>query len=86
VGLGIQHVKRRVRFSSVVCSAPLYSSTLSHKLHDFRETVIEYKIRVLIFSTNFSETFIILRIIKLDTIINVCRSSCQVVVILVRFK
>ena len=38
---------------SVVCPALQYFSTLSHKLHDFREKVTEHKMCVLIFSTTF---------------------------------
>ena len=40
---------------------------------------------VLIFSTNLSKTFPILRRIKRDTIINGTTSSCEVPVIIVRF-
>ena len=47
--------------------------------------VIEHKMFVLIFSTILSETFLILRRISLDVIINVHRSSCKVPVTLVRF-
>ena len=44
--------------SSVVCPALQYFSTLSHEQHDFRgEKIIEYKICVLIFSTNLPENF-----------------------------
>jgi len=39
---------------------------------------------VLIFSTNLSEIFLILRRIQQDTIINVHRCSCKVPVIFVR--
>jgi hypothetical protein len=39
--------------SSVASLAPPYFSTLSHKRYDFREIVTEYKMRVLILSTNF---------------------------------
>ena len=41
---------------------------------------------VLIFSTNLSTTFLIQRSIHGDCIIHVCRYSCQVPIILVRFK
>jgi hypothetical protein len=47
--------------------------------------VIEDKMCVLIFSTILSETFLILRRIKRDFIINVCWSSFEVLFILVRF-
>jgi len=40
---------------------------------------------ILIFSTNLSENFLILRIIKFDMIRNVHSSLCKVPVILLRF-
>ena len=39
--------------SSVSCPALQHFSTLSHKRHDFRKTVTEHKMCVLIFSTTF---------------------------------
>jgi hypothetical protein len=61
-------------------------NTLSHTWHDFwrGKKIIEYKKRVLIFSTNLSETFLTLRI-QWDITINLHRSSCKVPVILVGF-
>jgi hypothetical protein len=45
---------RRIILSSVVWPALPNVSTLSHKGHDFRKNVIEYKMCVLIFSTNIA--------------------------------
>ena len=52
----------------------------------FLGRIIEYKMCVLSSSTNLSETFLILRRIQLDIIMNVRRSSCEVPVILERFQ
>jgi len=71
-----------------LCPAPLYNilPTLTHKRHDFREKVTEHKMCVLIFCTNLSETFLILRRTERDMIKNVYRSSCKVLVILSDFN
>ena len=73
-------------FSSVVCPGVPFFSTLFHKRHDFRKKITKPKMCVLIYSTTFVETFLILRRKERDTIKNVHRSSCKVRVILVRFK
>ena len=52
---------RRIMLSSVACLALPHFSTLSHNRHDFREKVIDHKVRVLIFSTILSENFLDLR-------------------------
>jgi hypothetical protein len=52
----------------------------------FSEKVIEYKMCVLISSINLSEEFLILRIIQRNIDINIHRSSCRVLFILVRFS
>jgi hypothetical protein len=45
---------RRVTLSSVACLIAPYFPILSHKLHDFlKKKVIEVKMCVLVFSTNF---------------------------------
>jgi hypothetical protein len=87
VALVIQHTKRmrRVILSSVACLAVPYFSTLSHKRHDFGKKLLNIKC-VFCFSVQLlSETFLIIRRIERDIIINVHRSSCKVPVIVVRF-
>jgi hypothetical protein len=88
VALVIQHAKRmrRIILSSVACLTVPYFSTLSHKRHDFREKVIEHKMCVLIFSQLLFETFLILKRIQRDIIINVHRSSCKVPLLLSDFN
>ena len=88
VALDIQHAKRmrRIILSFVDCLAVLYSSTLSHKRHDYRgKKFIEHKTCVSIFSTTFSDTLLILRRIQRAIIINVRSFSRKLPVILVRF-
>jgi len=87
VALAIQHAMRMRRFvlPSVVWLALPYFPTLSHKWRDFRKKDnMELKTYVLIFSKILSETFLILRRIQWDTIVNAHRSSCKVPVILAR--
>ena len=61
--------------------------TSSHKWHNFRGGGdVEYKMSVLILCTNLAETFLILRRIHGDVIINERMSSCNVTVILDRFN
>jgi hypothetical protein len=88
VALVTQHAKRmrRIILSSVACLAVPYFSTLSHKRYDFKEKGIEYKMCVLIFSTNLSKIFLNLRRIERDIIINVLTSSCKVFQILMKLK
>jgi hypothetical protein len=89
VALLIRHATRmRHIVSSFVASlAPSYFSTLSHKRHDFRKKKKLLNIKcVLIFSANLSETFLTLRIIQQDIVINVKTFSCKVPDILVGFQ
>ena len=66
VALLIQHATRmRHIVTSFVTSLTFpHFSTLCHKRHDFWEKGIEHKMCVLIFSTTFSRTFLILRRIQ----------------------
>jgi len=63
-----------VIFSSVACLAASYFSTLSCKLHDVREKVIERKMCILIFPTTLSETLLIQGRSQRDIVICVHRS------------
>jgi hypothetical protein len=87
VALVIQHAMgmRSIILPSVACLALPYFSTLSHNQHDFREKVIERKVCALIFSAILLETFLILRRIERDIIINVHRPSRKLSGILVTF-
>jgi len=87
VALVIQHARRihPIILSSVTLKC---SSTLFRKRHDVRNTPpppkrnIKQKMCVLIISTNFSETFLVLKINERDITINV-QSLCEVPLILV---
>ena len=72
VALLMQHAKRmhHVILSPVASLAPPNFSILSHKRNDFRKNVIEHKMCVLIFSTNFIWNFLIVRNIQGDTFLS----------------
>jgi hypothetical protein len=81
VALVIQHAKRMrlIILSSVGCLALRYVSTLSQKRHDFRKKKLSNIKCVFLFTLqHLSETFIILRRIERDIIINVHGCSCKV--------
>jgi hypothetical protein len=54
--------------SSVACPALQYLSKLSHKRHDFRKKVIEYKIVNRVYLQHLYEIFVIPRRIESDMI------------------
>jgi len=59
--------------TSVACPVLLYFFTLFHKRHYFRETkFLQHKMCILIFSTIFSEPFVILRKMQRD-----CITKCK---------
>jgi hypothetical protein len=80
VVLVIQHAKRMrcIILSSAACLTLPYVSTLPYKRTDCREKVTEHKACVLIFSSNFSETFLILRRLERYIIIHAQKSSCKI--------
>jgi hypothetical protein len=70
----------------VACLALLYLSTFSHKRHDLKKKLLQIK-RVFWFSLQlWPEIFLILRIIHRHMTKNIYRSSCEVLVILVRLQ
>jgi hypothetical protein len=77
VALLIQHEKRmrRIILSSVACLPLQNFHTFYHKRHDFRKRVIEHEMCFDFLYNILSETFLILRRIQRDVIINVHRSS-----------
>ena len=74
---------RCIIVSPVACPALPHFSTLSHKTHDLKKVIVHEKC-VLIFSTKFYETFLILRRIAGD-VIDAYRCSYKVPFILARF-
>jgi hypothetical protein len=70
--------------SSVTCLAVPYFFTSSHKRHDFQKKIIAHHMCFYFSLQLLSETFLFLRIIHWDCIINVHRSSHEVPVVLVR--
>ena len=67
-------------------SGSKYFSTLSHKLHDFREKVLNIKY-VFWFSLQLlSETFLILGRTERDMFKNLYSLSCKVLAVLIIFK
>ena len=87
VALIIQHARhmRHVVICGLSGSTLFFYISISHKLHDFPKINTEHKMCVLVFSTNLSETFLILRRTERKLTINVQRNSCKVPFILVIF-
>ena len=79
VALVIQHAMHicHIILSSVPCLALQLFSTLSHKWHNFLKKLLNVK-HVTIFSTTFSEKFLILRRTEQDIIIHLQISSHKV--------
>jgi hypothetical protein len=86
VALVIQHTicMYHIILSSVASLTLTCFSTRSHQQHSFWKKVTEYKMCFWFSLKLLSKTFLTLRI-QQDTIKNICRSSCKVSVILVRF-
>jgi hypothetical protein len=62
-----------------------YFSTSSLNRHDFLKKLFFVTKCVLIFSTNFLSNIFIIRKVERESIKNICNSSCQSAVFLVRF-
>jgi len=71
--------------SYVARPALQYFSTLSHKRRDFRKSVLNTKYVSQISLQHSTETFFILGRNERDMIKHIYRSSCKVLLILVRF-
>jgi hypothetical protein len=76
----------RATMSSVACLRLQDFLTLSHIPHDFRKPNTEHKMCVLIFSTNLSESFMILRRTKPRMVKYVYWLSCKVPLIVSDFN
>ena len=85
VDLPMQHATRMRH--TVICgvSGSTTFSILSQKWQDFPKNIIEHKMCGFIFSTTLSKTFLILRRIQRDIVINVKTSLCKGPVIFVGF-
>jgi hypothetical protein len=64
--------------SSVACPALEYFSSLSHKRYDFLKKLLNKKCKFWFSLQLLSQTFLILRRIQRDIIVNVIKSSCQI--------
>ena len=84
----IQHAMHisPIVLSSVACLALPCLPTLSHKLHDFQKKLLNMKCVIWFHWQLKSEKFLILSRTEEDIIINICRSSCKVHVILADFN
>jgi hypothetical protein len=67
----LSSMQRASAILSAASLAPPHFSTLSLKQHDFWKKVTEHKKCVLIFLTTLFETFLILRKLQQDVVINV---------------
>jgi len=75
-----------VLYCHLACQALPYFSTLFHKRQDFggKKNLVKIKYVFWISLQFFSESSLILRRIRRDTVMNVHRSSCKVPIIFVR--
>jgi hypothetical protein len=86
VALGTQNAIRMRHI--VICGLRVYNIFPHYLLNGTileKKAFFEHKMCVLIFSTNLPETFLIVWTNERHVIINVCRSSCEELVGLVRF-
>ena len=74
---------RHTVLSFVACLAPPYLPTLSYKRYDFSKSVTGYKICVLVFFIILSITFLTLRRIQREIVINMKTSSYKLPVVII---
>ena len=84
VGLLIQYVTRKLHIVYVRSGSTFFE--VISKTARFSGKVIEHKMWVLIFSSILFETFLILRRIQRDIVLNVKTSSCKVPLLLSDFN
>jgi len=78
VASGIQYAMRRRHIVVCILAGSAKIFHINSQKAKFRKRVIEHKMCVLIFSTNLSQTFLILRRINRDMKRNVYWSSCKI--------
>jgi hypothetical protein len=85
VALVCQQAMRRMVLSLTTCLTLPNFTTLFYRRHDFRKTLIEYKVCIFMLSKNFACNITYSKKNSISIVIKLQTSSCKVPVILVRF-